>query len=63
MKTNPAERAQYLIEKLPNLPSSKKHLLETVQKCLKNGSVEVNKPAKYPICPDCENPSKYLKQQ
>ncbi|MFP4452659.1 MAG: hypothetical protein ACLFPI_04750 [Desulfobacterales bacterium] len=52
-----------MIEKLPDLPPSKEHLLEIVQKCLKDGSVVVNKPAEYPICPDCGNPAKYFHQQ
>ncbi|MFO7963322.1 MAG: hypothetical protein R6U50_05325, partial [Desulfobacterales bacterium] len=43
--------------------SSKKRLLEIVQKCLKNGIVGVNEPVEYPICPDCGNPSRYFKQQ
>jgi hypothetical protein len=52
-----------LIEKLPDLSTSKEHLLEIVQECLKNGSAVVNKPAKYPICTDCGNSSEHLQQE
>lgn len=63
MKANTTEKVRLLIEKTPDLPLSEEHLLEIVQKCLKNGSVEVKNPAEYPICPDCGNPSKYFQQQ
>ena len=63
IKTNPAERDQYVIEKLPNLPSSKKQLLKIVEKCLQNRRVVMYKPAEYQICPDCGNPSEYFQQQ
>ncbi|MCF8024965.1 MAG: hypothetical protein K9K82_05710 [Desulfobacteraceae bacterium] len=63
MKTNTAESNRLLIGKLPDLPPSKKHLLEIVQKGLKNRNVAVNKPAEFPICPDCGNPYEYLYQQ
>ncbi|MFW5901338.1 MAG: hypothetical protein ACOCUK_02215 [bacterium] len=62
MKNNTAKRARLLIEKLPDL-TLPKNTLEIVQKCLKEGCVVVNKPAEYPICPDCGNPSKYFQQQ
>ncbi len=55
--------AEILIEKLPDLQPSKEHLLEVVQECLQEGSTMVNKPAKYPICPDCGNPSECLRQE
>ncbi len=52
-----------MIEKLPDLPPSKEHLLEIVQECLKEGSAVVSKAAEYPVCPDCGNPSEYLQQE
>ncbi len=58
------DEAKVLIKKPPpELPPSREHLLEIVQKCLKEGSAVVNKPAKYPICPDCGNPAEYLQQE
>ncbi|MGM0656531.1 MAG: hypothetical protein ACQETR_14605 [Thermodesulfobacteriota bacterium] len=62
-KPKQQDETKILIEKPPALRPSKYHLSEIVQECLQEGITMLNKPAKYPICPDCGNPSEYLQQE